>query len=420
MLLKDYYGSDDCCPSVEGSIKLANGSDPFNEDFIKKVFKGELKDGQIHEGYYFDVAKKLSEALAQGLNISTFSIDSPQLKMYEKLKENIFAFSAAKSLTALQEYKKALTDENGNFVSYGQFRQKVTEVDEWFNDVHLQTEYKSARAMSQMADKWERFQKYSHLEYRTVGDSKVRDAHAKLDRLVLETSDPMWDKIWPPNDWNCRCTVVPAQGASVEGRERADTFSNSKEMKPYFKRNVGKEQTVFKGDHPYFARLSNEIKKGNLHQFMAEENYNMPSVEKIYEKGKRPDMKKAGTKEEAFSQWEKSSKKVKTVDGIEWDLSNQWKHVVQEHATENRWKYINNVKDVLENTDEVWSAREIAPNGKERVFKRYVKYYNEKPVIFSYDVDEPDKWTIYDAEVDETGKYTKLRNNIRRGVLIKR
>jgi len=429
MLLKDYYGLSECCDEaepVEGWVKLSDGTGPFNEDFIRKVFKGELKDGQIHSDYYFNVGQKLTEAVAKGLKISTFSIDSPQLKLFEKLKENIFAFSAAKSLAALQEYKNALTNENGEFVSYGQFRQKVTEVDEWFNDAHLQTEYKSARAMSQMADKWHRLKDYSHLEYRTVGDNRVRPAHQILDGLILESSDPMWDKIWPPNDWNCRCTVLPAPGSSVEGRERGQTFVDSPNMKPYFKRNVGKEEMIFTEDHPYFKRMLADFKNG-WRQLMAEENYGMPSVEKIMQRKSLPELQQIQTKAEALEKWEntiggkKGSITIKSADGVQWNLNQNFKtHLIDQHAKEDRWKYMNNVREVLEAPDEVWSSRKENPDKSFTLYKRYIKYYKGKPLVFSYEVGKPNGWTMYDAKVSSTGRYEKLREDERRGVLIYR
>ena len=43
--------------------------------------------------------------------------------------------------------------------------------------------------------------------YRTAGDGQMRPSHAALDGLTLPASDPAWRKIFPPNDWNCRCRV---------------------------------------------------------------------------------------------------------------------------------------------------------------------------------------------------------------------
>jgi len=45
-------------------------------------------------------------------------------------------------------------------------------------------------------------------EYSTVGDGRVRPAHAALDGSKLAKDDPRWSEIWPPNGFNCRCDTI--------------------------------------------------------------------------------------------------------------------------------------------------------------------------------------------------------------------
>lgn len=45
-------------------------------------------------------------------------------------------------------------------------------------------------------------------EYTTVGDDRVRPNHAELDGMRMPVSDPRWNKLMPPNGFNCRCTVI--------------------------------------------------------------------------------------------------------------------------------------------------------------------------------------------------------------------
>lgn len=45
-------------------------------------------------------------------------------------------------------------------------------------------------------------------QYFTVGDDRVRPEHAVLDGFVARADDPVWNKIYPPNGFNCRCIVI--------------------------------------------------------------------------------------------------------------------------------------------------------------------------------------------------------------------
>lgn len=45
--------------------------------------------------------------------------------------------------------------------------------------------------------------------YSTVGDDRVRDEHAILEGTTLPKDDPFWQRFYPPNGWNCRCSAIP-------------------------------------------------------------------------------------------------------------------------------------------------------------------------------------------------------------------
>jgi len=42
-------------------------------------------------------------------------------------------------------------------------------------------------------------------EYVTAGDDRVRPSHEALEGTTLPKDSPMWDSIWPPNGFCCRC-----------------------------------------------------------------------------------------------------------------------------------------------------------------------------------------------------------------------
>jgi SPP1 gp7 family putative phage head morphogenesis protein len=48
-----------------------------------------------------------------------------------------------------------------------------------------------------------------YYQYLTVGDSAVRPEHAALHGRVWPADDPAVSEFWPPNGWNCRCSMLP-------------------------------------------------------------------------------------------------------------------------------------------------------------------------------------------------------------------
>ncbi len=47
-------------------------------------------------------------------------------------------------------------------------------------------------------------------EYHTVGDDRVRPRHAALEGITLRYDNAFWEGHYPPWDFNCRCSVTPA------------------------------------------------------------------------------------------------------------------------------------------------------------------------------------------------------------------
>lgn len=78
----------------------------------------------------------------------------------------------------------------------------------WRAAIVLNTNLRSAFA----AGKWQHAQQSKatrpYLMYEAVLDSRTRPLHRQWDGTILPVDHPWWKTHYPPNGWNCRCTVI--------------------------------------------------------------------------------------------------------------------------------------------------------------------------------------------------------------------
>ncbi|EGT3627153.1 phage head morphogenesis protein [Morganella morganii] len=87
---------------------------------------------------------------------------------------------------------------------------------------NLQTAYMAGRYRRMLS----RTKTHPYWQYVAIDDGQTRPAHARLRGKVFRFDDPIWDIIYPPNGWGCRCRVralteaqVKAMGITVENGE---------------------------------------------------------------------------------------------------------------------------------------------------------------------------------------------------------
>ncbi|MBR5652840.1 MAG: minor capsid protein [Prevotella sp.] len=229
-----------------------------------------LRIGIITEQPAQDFINAHAAALDSGFRQVTMS-DS----MRQRLQRSDYIFSGIKTFHELNEAFPSLIDENGNRKPFEQFLKDVQKIDRTYNQNYLRAEYNFVQASAAMAAKWEEFQKDGdryNLQYRTAQDDRVREEHAALHGITLPPSDTFWADYYPPNGWNCRCTVVqvrkskypetPHDEAMALGEEALGTSPAGASI---FHFNPGIEQKTMPDYNPYTIKRCRDcdIAKGN-------------------------------------------------------------------------------------------------------------------------------------------------------------
>lgn len=245
----------------------------------------ELFDGMMQTLYSQGGAEFRIEVLAKpkvqefieahaGVLDSGFSRVEMSGAMRRRLTRSDYIFSGMKTFHELNEAFPSLLDENGNRKPFEQFLNDVRKIDSTYNGNYLRAEYNFVQSSAEMAAKWEQFtgdgDRYN-LQYRTAADGKVRPTHAALHGVTLPITDPFWEEYYPPNGWNCRCTVVQVRKSKYPETPHDEAMALGeealqKDSKGIFHFNAGKEQKSVPDYNPYTIRRCRDcdVAKGKL------------------------------------------------------------------------------------------------------------------------------------------------------------
>ncbi|BDQ03506.1 phage minor head protein [Ignavibacterium sp.] len=257
--------------------------------------------------------------------------------------------------------------------------------------------------------------------YSAVLDQNTRPSHRVLHGKVYRADDPIWDKIYPPNDWNCRCSVIPLDDDDLE--EMNLKVAEASRLPMSFK--IGKGWDY----NPAKAFLNFDTGFGNFKIYPHQKtykDYGRPPVEDLPDEfySSMPDLfptiKEIGKKEFVTLLKENflGKKTYKIVDTVDDDKSvftfERLSHILDKQ--DGREKFIPLIELTLKNPFEVYMALYQSDKGFVEYRKHYIGLFkdNRKRPFFVIAKQEKDSTIFWNA----FPKDTKEINKSRKGTLI--
>lgn len=182
----------------------------FDEDDLYGSFSTDLPNDDA-AGYLADltpVTKEIFDGLSAQYKKDAFTLaGAADVRLIGKIRDAL-AEAAQKGETKdqFELAVKKITDDAG-----------VAELNSFTLDTAFNTAMQKAYSLGRYEQMKDPATKnvFPFWQYWTVGDDRVRPEHAVLDQFTARADDPVWMKIYPPNGFNCRCSVVPVMEAEA-------------------------------------------------------------------------------------------------------------------------------------------------------------------------------------------------------------
>lgn len=238
-------------------------SESVVDGMLKRLFQKRQPDNVSPEIWNHEFTQ-MADALVEGYGKTGTGWGGTDWEFVQNLRYNTAVFDAFKCNREIKEAYKLLTWEDGTAKTWKEFRRDAMRVCEQYNQRWLQTEFNQAHAAAKSARKWQNIERnadlYPNLRYIAVQDKRTRHSHAELHGYVIPIDHPFWDKYYPPNDWNCRCSVQPTD-------DPVRIPPGVPAVPEIFQTNPGKTAQVFDISHPYYKGMT-EAEKDRVYAFV--------------------------------------------------------------------------------------------------------------------------------------------------------
>ncbi len=376
-----------------------------------------------------DLVKAVRSAEKGIQNTDTaFAYNVTDSAMQTAMEINLFRFSAAKTLAEVQELNRIFrTSKN-----YRDFEERASKVCSKFNAEYQRTEFDTAFNAAQSASNYMRLMRLSKVapywEYVTASDNHVRESHKWLDGVILPFDDAYWQKIFPPNGWNCRCTVIGRtrnQVGKVDFKhmhEKVERYFETKDWEMSLNSGWGVNRAlrgeVFLENQFYIKNFAGKENKtlGELYH----DDWDLPSFEKRLEQATQ----EMPVYEGSATDWYRTHQVFRDYMGREVELPEKVFEIHTKEGTHyatERVPLLDCIEEILSNPDEIWL------NDFKEDFKNLnmIRFYRNDAVNVVCEVTKDLKyeiktWFVIHGKSKSPYKSKDPRYKYRRGLLIKK
>ena len=301
---------------------------------------------------------------------------------------------------------------------------------------NIQSAYQAGRYKGQAEAAGER----PYLRYSAVGDAHTRPSHAAMDGRIYAANDPIWQSWYPPNGFNCRCSVTSLSMDEVTRRGLQVDADPVPGVEPDqgWDFNPG---IAGWGRGLVEAALGNEANVrgwrvlGNINK-LSDPAPEMPTPTPRPELPESPTalLRKLGSEDAVREHYREAALAALGMeagpDGFIKDLpiadavgdravlaGRMVAYDTGKTSELGRGRFVGLARDVVENADEVWLLPGESPDGRVTFRRRYLKFYeaagSDAPVLAIAEAGRR-VWETFNV-------YPKTEPaNVRKGILIKK
>ena len=170
-------------------------------------------------------------AQAQAFSVANIYRQDVTAELYESLQA---ALKNGQSFATWQQQVQQRFDARSWAHQDGQVVDKATGevLAKRLTPARLQTVYRTNMQSAMMAGRWTQLYDNKdarpYLQYVAVMDMKTRPSHAALHGSVYAIDDPFWGSFYPPNGFNCRCTVMALGERDIKRKDLVVQSSGDK------------------------------------------------------------------------------------------------------------------------------------------------------------------------------------------------